>query len=1160
MTFGRPSDEHSHRALIDFLHRVKRRLLRRAVAAATLRSATVLAVATILWIGLEALLFLSPAWRSLTALAIGGSVLLVFSFDAIRLLRRRRSLHDLALFVEDRQPDFRQRLITTVELLPERAESQHSHELMSATAAAAARLAGHTETGEVVDDGLLRSRLWRLVSAVGVSLVLFVALREYMVPAFDRCLHPTLPYARLADTSVVSLTGDLEVVKGDDAVIHFRVSGEIPPSARILRRESPEAPWEVEEVVLAGPGTDGSAAADSMRYVFAAVRRPLTYSIEAGDGASEPAHIRVLDPPVVQRLQVHYAFPAYTGMTDRIDEVSGDVRGHIGTRVDLQIVSSKPLSGAAIVIDDTLRLPARITDSRATVAWYLCADSTGQELDVSAVDGDDPPAPRVSGSQYHVELTDLRGIRNRDPIRYAIRTQFDEAPRIAVTEPGRDADLPENMQVLLGVEAQDDFGIARIELVYRINDGVEGRIVLGYGGGRELAMVHAWDLSGVDLLPEDLVHYYCEVSDNDQVSGPKKGRSREFAFRYPSLYELMTELSDSRNDQIEALEALVQEGDEDTAKFMEQIRRELLKKEELSWQQLKELEATIEQQQERAVAVSELAQQIKETMQAMQQNGLTSEEILEKLEEIRELMQEVTSPQLQEALQSLREAMDEIEPQELAAALSDFAADHEAFQQRLDRTLALLRQVDLEQRLEAAVSQAQDLLSRQEHIDEAMADRAQDESGVLPRQEATLSEDTETLQQQLSELADDALPYGEETAKALEREAQSMQENSLSGRMKELSAQLGSQQRQAEARQLGKDLEEELGILASGLEHIQQEFVASQKQDLLRALKQAMESLVELSMSQEDLRDRTSQHRPKADTLPQLADEQFALFNGTGSVIDLLAEVGQKTVNLSPGLPTTLGRSLQSMKEATALLSGGDGSRSTSHQQDAFKSMNEAALMLRESSADIRNSRTPSGFGEAMEKMIGLSEQQAALNQATQESLGQGTQLGREGRAGQDWGSQMNRLAREQRRIQSALSELERGLRGHRGTQRQIEQIDQEMGTALDEMKQRNPSPRLAQSQQRILQRMLDAGRSVNTRGFKQERISQSGADFSAYAGPWLPADLGQAPDELREAMKRALSGDYPHEYWEVIRRYYELVYEDVARESMAPGAGSTLP
>ena len=1152
MAADAPTDQDSYQLVVHCLGRVRRRLVGRSIATALVKAGTVWVVLVVAWIGLEAVFFFSPLWRTLAAWMIGGCGLAALAVDVTRRLRGKLSLHDIGLLAERRQPLFRQRLITTLELQPGHGGGLYSSELIEATATAAARMVGQTEPGDLVGDGMLRSRLWRWVAAAGASLALFGLLRDEMIPALDRCLHPTLAYTRAAATSVETLSGDLEIVKGDDAVIYFRVGGELPRTARILRRESPQMPWEQEEVLLreltAGPADAGTS--DSLRYVFAAVRRPLTYQVQAGDGASVPARIEVIDPPVVQRLRVHYAFPPYTGLADRIDEVSGDVRGIVGTRVEIEMVSSKPLSAATVVIDDSLRLPARLTDDTATVSWVL-----------SVADSSRPaPAPRVHGTQYHIELVDRKGIANRNPIRYTIRPLIDEVPRVAITEPGHDADLPEHLEVVLGVEALDDFGLTEIALVYRINDGDDHRLTLAKGGEREQAILHAWDLSAADLLPEDLIHYYCEVADNDRVSGPKKGRSREFAFRYPSLYELVSELAAERADQIEALEELADEGDTETGEIIEQIRRELLKKEELTWQQQKQLEATIEAQQEKAAAVAELAEQMAETLQALQESGLASEEILDKLQEIRELMQEITSPEMQEALASLQEAMRDLEPRELAETLADFAADHEAFQQRLDRTLALLRQVDVEQRLEAAVSQAQDLLSRQEKIDATLDEPGQEPSLKLQMQAANLSEDTEVLQQELEQLGDDTRPYSEGTAEALQSTAAAMQERRLSGRMKELAARLGSQHEQARARQLGQDLEEELGSLSSGLEQIQQEFIAAQKQDLLRALREAIESLVGLSFSQEELRDRTNDQRRLTATPPQLAEEQFALLNGTGSLIDQLATVGRRTVNLNLGLPTTLGYVLRNMKEATTLLGAGDGGRSLPHQQQALKHLNEAVLLLRESADDIRESRTPSGFGEAMEKMMGLSEQQADLNQATQQALGQGSQPGRNGRGSQDWRAQMDRLALQQRRIQSALSELERGLRGHRGAQRRLAQIEEEMGTVVKEMNQRRPSPRLAQSQQRILQRMLDASRSVHTRGFKQERLAETGVD-QAYTGPsWLPRDLGQAPDELREAMKHALAGDYPHEYWEVIRRYYELVYADVAQGALAPGDGSALP
>ena len=83
---------------------------------------------------------------------------------------------------------------------------------------------------------------------------------------------------------------------------------------------------------------------------------------------------------------------------------------------------------------------------------------------------------------------------------------------------------------------------------------------------------------------------------------------------------------------------------------------------------------------------------------------------------------------------------------------------------------------------------------------------------------------------------------------------------------------------------------------------------------------------------------------------------------------------------------------------------------------------------------------------------------------------------------------------------------------------------------------------------------MLDASRSIHTRGFEEKRRAGSGRD-QAYSGPaWLPGDLGQSYDRLREAMKAALEGPYPDEYRPLIRHYFEVVYQDLIEREGATG------
>jgi hypothetical protein len=142
-------------------------------------------------------------------------------------------------------------------------------------------------------------------------------------------------------------------------------------------------------------------------------------------------------------------------------------------------------------------------------------------------------------------------------------------------------------------------------------------------------------------------------------------------------------------------------------------------------------------------------------------------------------------------------------------------------------------------------------------------------------------------------------------------------------------------------------------------------------------------------------------------------------------------------------------------------------------------------------------------------------------------------------------GGQQQRLAAEQRRIYQALEALQQSMRGHKGAQGRIEKIQEEMREVIGDLQRRRLDSRTLRKQERISQRMLDASRSIHSRGFKEERQAKSGA-APPYAGPpGLPTDLGQAPDLLRRAMRQALQGDYPGEYRALLERYYEQVYQD---------------
>ena len=257
-----------------------------------------------------------------------------------------------------------------------------------------------------------------------------------------------------------------------------------------------------------------------------------------------------------------------------------------------------------------------------------------------------------------------------------------------------------------------------------------------------------------------------------------------------------------------------------------------------------------------------------------------------------------------------------------------------------------------------------------------------------------------------------------------------------------------------------------------------------------------------------------------------------------------LAAVGRRTMSLAQGLNATIGYALRHMRDAAENLGQRETQRAQKPQEQAMRYLNETVLLLRESLDNLAQAQSPSGFSEAMQKMLGLSEQQSQLNEASQQALAQAQQQG-PGQGGQEFRRQLGRISAEQNRLMQALGELERSLRGNRGAQQRVEAIENDIREVLTDLGQRRLDQRTLQKQERIYQRMLDASRSLHSRGFKEKRQGKTGAD-QPYAGPTaLPTDLGQVPDRWRQALRQALEGPYPDEYHALLKRYYEQVYQD---------------
>jgi len=92
----------------------------------------------------------------------------------------------------------------------------------------------------------------------------------------------------------------------------------------------------------------------------------------------------------------------------------------------------------------------------------------------------------------------------------------DMAPTIAIRKPGRDIKPTNVEEVFVEVEATDDFGLGRVELVYSVNGEAEKTLVLNDSSGtrkKDFIAGHTFFLEELGLQAGDVVSYYARATD-----------------------------------------------------------------------------------------------------------------------------------------------------------------------------------------------------------------------------------------------------------------------------------------------------------------------------------------------------------------------------------------------------------------------------------------------------------------------------------------------------------------------------------------------------------------------------------------------------------------------------------------------------------------------
>jgi len=239
-------------------------------------------------------------------------------------------------------------------------------------------------------------------------------------------------------------------------------------------------------------------------------------------GPSDAATVAPKATPITGDIALTYHYPRYTGLPQKtVEGTNGEISALRGTEVHLETRSDREVAKAYVEVggaslplevEGGRRLSGNLQVQGSGTYSFRFEDERGRTLAVG------PPIPIVA-----IE---------------------DGVPAISIEAPAGDLVLTETDAVDVGFDASDDFGVAAVELVFRVAGADEQRVpIASYGEPKPRASgQHRWELSTLGVKPGDTVTWYLRAKDNDAVGGGKWGQSRTLTIKIFSEAEHRREL------------------------------------------------------------------------------------------------------------------------------------------------------------------------------------------------------------------------------------------------------------------------------------------------------------------------------------------------------------------------------------------------------------------------------------------------------------------------------------------------------------------------------------------------------------------------------------------------------------------------------------------
>lgn len=496
---------------------------------------------------------LDIAQRIIMLVLISVAVIGVFWWRLLKPFFYRPSDDSLILEFEAQDRNLQESIISSAQL--SRVQNPDSlgvsSELMNATIEQGSQRAETLDVGQVMNQSRMGINLAILaasimaLTAIGIG----VSQTEFWKTWFYRNVLLTdhqWPQDTVLDVKGVN-KGVLVAPRGEDLQLTVEVLEESSVTDIDVYIEREDGDNRTREKMARTGELDGR----EHQLIFYDVMNDFRFRAKANRDSTAWIQVRLIDPPIVEKLSLAVVLPTYTGNSDLQPLEGGGPFGvFAGSSLIVKGKLNKPVSSASLRYDQK--------------SWPLNLDDE-LDFEIRIV------PEELTAGKYTFDLVDDSGFQSSRPASFTINIKKDKAPKVRANIVGISSIVTPKASLPIGFSAEDEFAITKMFFEHQFGDESSGiELKNGTTDITEVQGLGEPEASGgqvLDLRPLEIpigvgLRMYVAAVDNNTMTGPLTGRSQEFLFRVVSEGELRADLLRREIEQRKAFErALNQEQD-----------------------------------------------------------------------------------------------------------------------------------------------------------------------------------------------------------------------------------------------------------------------------------------------------------------------------------------------------------------------------------------------------------------------------------------------------------------------------------------------------------------------------------------------------------------------------------------------------------------------